>query len=90
MSYASIVMVKCPTTGREISTGVEMDAATLNGFPIFTLRSSVPFAVLITTGQRAKLGSAIQLRLFQRSPGCSSTIKVRRTIRPAGGSQLFG
>jgi len=33
MSYASIVMVKCPTTGREISTGVEMDAATFERLP---------------------------------------------------------
>ena len=28
MSHASVVMVSCPTTGRELSTGVEMDAAT--------------------------------------------------------------
>ena len=32
MSHASVVMVRCPTTGRELSTGVEMDAATLNAF----------------------------------------------------------
>src|SRR5262245_49116636 len=28
ISHASIVMVRCPATGRELSTGVEMDAAT--------------------------------------------------------------
>ena len=33
MSHASIVMVRCPTTGEELSTGVEMDAATFERLP---------------------------------------------------------
>ena len=33
MSHASVVMVRCPTTGRELSTGVEMDAATFERLP---------------------------------------------------------
>ena len=33
MSHASVVMVSCPTTGRELSTGVEMDAATFERLP---------------------------------------------------------
>ena len=33
MSHASVVMVRCPTTGRELSTGVEMDAATFEQLP---------------------------------------------------------
>ena len=33
MSHSSVVMVRCPTTGRELSTGVEMDAATFERLP---------------------------------------------------------
>ena len=33
MSHANVVMVRCPTTGRELSTGVEMDAATFEQLP---------------------------------------------------------
>ena len=33
MSHATVVMVRCPTTGRELSTGVEMDAATFERLP---------------------------------------------------------
>ena len=33
MSHASVVMVRCPTTGEELSTGVEMDAATFERLP---------------------------------------------------------
>ena len=29
----SIVMVRCPNTGRELSTGIEMDAATFEKLP---------------------------------------------------------
>ena len=28
MRSLNVVMVKCPNTGRELSTGIEMDAAT--------------------------------------------------------------
>jgi hypothetical protein len=33
MYHASIVMVRCPATGRELSTGVEMDVDTFNRLP---------------------------------------------------------
>ena len=33
MSHASIVMARCPTTGEEVSTSVEMDAATFERLP---------------------------------------------------------
>ena|SRR6516165_7181024 len=33
MSHASIVMVRCPATGRRLSTGVEMDADTFKRLP---------------------------------------------------------
>ena len=33
MYHASIVMVRCPSTGRELSTGVEMDADTFKRLP---------------------------------------------------------
>jgi hypothetical protein len=33
MSHASIVMVRCPATGRQLSTGVEMDADTFMRLP---------------------------------------------------------
>jgi len=31
MRSLNVVMVKCPNTGRELSTGIEMDAATFKG-----------------------------------------------------------
>ena len=33
MTRISMVMVRCPVTGRELSTGVEMDAATFERLP---------------------------------------------------------
>ena len=33
MIHTSVVMVRCPATGRELSTGVEMDAATFERLP---------------------------------------------------------
>ena len=33
MRDVSVVMVRCPNTGREFSTGVEMDAATFERLP---------------------------------------------------------
>lgn len=33
MGHASVVMVRCPTTGHELSTGVEMDTATFERLP---------------------------------------------------------
>jgi hypothetical protein len=42
MSHASVVMVRCPTTGRELSMGVEMDAATFEGLPDIRSRIKCP------------------------------------------------
>jgi hypothetical protein len=33
MSSIRVVMVRCPSTGRELSTGIEMDAATFDQLP---------------------------------------------------------
>jgi hypothetical protein len=33
MVHASVVMVRCPTMGHELSTGVEMDTATFERLP---------------------------------------------------------
>ena len=33
VKHLGIVMVRCPKTGRELSTGIEMDAATLAQLP---------------------------------------------------------
>jgi hypothetical protein len=33
MRSLNVVMVKCPNTGRELSTGIEMDAATFKRLP---------------------------------------------------------
>src|SRR4026207_384307 len=56
MSYASIVMVKCPTTGREISTGVEMDAATFERVPE---SSSVCSNARLAVHQQSKCGERL-------------------------------
>jgi hypothetical protein len=42
MSHASVVMVRCPTTGRELSTGVEMDTATFERLPDIHSRIKCP------------------------------------------------
>ena len=36
------VMVKCPVTGRELSTGVEMDTASFQGLPTGTCQMKCP------------------------------------------------
>ena len=33
MRHVSVVMVRCPSTGRELSAGIEMDAATFEQLP---------------------------------------------------------
>jgi hypothetical protein len=53
MSHAG-VMVRCPTTGRELSTGVEMDTATFERLPDIHSRIKCPLCRGITTGQLAK------------------------------------
>ena len=56
MSHSSVVMVRCPTTGRGFQRASRWTLQHLNAFPTFTRRSSVPFAIWIITGQRAKPG----------------------------------
>ena len=42
MTRFSIVMVRCPATGRDLSTGVEMDAATFERLPEIRSRLRCP------------------------------------------------
>ena len=37
-----IVMIRCPKTGREISTGMEVDATSFSATPVFFARSYCP------------------------------------------------
>ncbi len=37
------VMIRCPETGRAISTGIEADEARFNSMPVFFARSYCPF-----------------------------------------------
>jgi hypothetical protein len=37
-----IVMIRCPKTGREISTGMEADATSFSATPVFFARSYCP------------------------------------------------
>ena len=39
MSYLSVLMFRCPKTGSELSTGIEMDVATFEQLP--DIRSSI-------------------------------------------------
>jgi hypothetical protein len=36
------VMIRCPETGHEISTGMEVDATSFNATPVFFARSYCP------------------------------------------------
>jgi hypothetical protein len=42
MIHTSVVMVRCPATGRELSTGVEMDAAIFGRLPDIRSRMRCP------------------------------------------------
>jgi hypothetical protein len=42
MTRIGIVMVRCPATGRDLSTGVEMDAATFERLPEIRSRMKCP------------------------------------------------
>jgi hypothetical protein len=42
MIHTSVVMVRCPATGRELSTGVEMDAETFERLPHIRSRMRCP------------------------------------------------
>jgi len=69
---AIVVMVRCPNTGRELSTGIEMDAATFSQLPDVRSNMSAPRVARIISGQRGKLGLTTQLLPFRPYPGCSS------------------
>lgn len=43
MNHASVVLVRCPSTGRELSAGVEMDTATFERLSDIHSLISVPF-----------------------------------------------
>ena len=59
---AIVVMVRCHNTGRELSTGIEMDASTFSHLP--DIRNA-PCAAWIISGRRGKPG------LATRYHGCS-------------------
>ena len=46
MIHTSVVMVRCPATGRELSTGVEMDAETFERLPDIRSRMRCPVCSL--------------------------------------------
>jgi hypothetical protein len=46
MSHANVVMVRCPNTGRELSTGIEMDAATFERLPDIRSQMKCPVSSL--------------------------------------------
>jgi len=54
MGHASVVMVRCPTTGHELSTGVEMDTATFERLPDIHSQMKCPVCGL-DHGQRESL-----------------------------------
>src|SRR5215831_15364121 len=65
---AIVVMVRCHNTGRELSTGIEMDASTFSHLP--DIRNA-PCAAWIISGRRGKPGLATHLLPFRRYHGCS-------------------
>jgi hypothetical protein len=71
MIHTSVVMVRCPATGRELSTGVEMDAATFERLP--DIRSRIKCSVCNLdhdwSTRDAWLGNPARPR--QPFPGCS-------------------
>jgi hypothetical protein len=42
MRQLSVLMVRCPKTGRELSTGIEMDASTFEQLPDIRLHVECP------------------------------------------------
>ena len=46
MRQAKVVMVTCPSTGRELSTGIEMDAATFEQLPDIRSKMTCPICKL--------------------------------------------
>ena len=61
MRSLNVVMVKCPNTGRELSTGIEMDPATFKGLPDIRSQLMCPICKFDHVGRRAMHGSVTQL-----------------------------
>ena len=51
-----LVMIRCPVTGHEISTGLEASELSFNHSPVFSAAHSVRFAEGITSGSQKTLG----------------------------------
>ena len=61
MHSLNVVMVKCPNTGRELSTGIEMDAATFKRLPDIRSQLMCPICNSTIYGRRAMHGSVTRL-----------------------------
>ena len=61
------IMIRCPQSGREIPTGIEMDVAEFRRAPVFFSRVQSRFAIKSTNGS-------------PRTPGCA-TARTRRCRR---------
>jgi hypothetical protein len=61
MNQVSIVMVRCPSTGRELSTGIEMDAATFGKLPDIRSQIKCPVCGLdhVWSTREAWLGNPV-------------------------------
>jgi hypothetical protein len=70
VTHVSVLMFRCPNTGRELSTGIEMDAAAFEQLPDIRSHMKSPFVVSTISGQRAKRGSVSQFLLPRHSLGC--------------------
>ena len=80
MKRLGVVMVRCPKTGRELSTGIEMDAAGLERLPDIRSRIECPVCRVEHVWSIVRRGSITHL-LSLRSPGCSLTTEALRTIK---------
>ena len=61
MRSLNVVMVKCPNTGRELSTGIEMDAATFKRLPDIRSQLMCPICKFDHVWSTAMHGSVTQL-----------------------------
>ena len=61
MRSLNVVMVKCPNTGRELSTGIEMDATTFKRLPDIRSQLMCPACNFDNVGRRAMHGSVTRL-----------------------------
>lgn len=74
ISHASIVMVRCPATGRELSTGVAMDAATFKRLPDIRSQIKCPVCGLDHDWSTREAWLGKPPPSAQRFPGYSLTI----------------